>query len=129
MDTPEQPASASGKTRVPSVADISVKTDTPGKPVSDSDKTKVPSVTETASDTSPINALNQSKVESQMEEIERLKQKRDDLKAANAVLEALVNAKKRNIVETPVDWRSLAREMNKRMDEAERRWTFLSESQ
>ncbi|KAF3808638.1 hypothetical protein GCG54_00006504 [Colletotrichum gloeosporioides] len=129
MDTPDQPASVSDETKVSSVPDISLEMDTPDKPVHDSDKTKVSPVTETASDTRPVNELNQSKIESLTKELERLKKERDDLKAMCAALRTRIETKKKEIVPTSVDWRSLSREMDDRMSEAVQRWILLSEEQ
>ncbi|EQB57951.1 hypothetical protein CGLO_01868 [Colletotrichum gloeosporioides Cg-14] len=101
--------------------------DTPDKPVHDSDK--VFSITETVPDTRTVNELNQSKIESLTEELQRLKKERDDLKAMCAALRTRIETKKKEIVPTSVDWRSLSREMDDRMSEAVQRWILLSEEQ
>ncbi|KAH9228760.1 hypothetical protein K456DRAFT_41129 [Colletotrichum gloeosporioides 23] len=119
MDTPDQPASVSDKTKISSVTDISLKMDTPDQPASESDKTDVSSVTGTAPDTRTVKELNQSKIKSLTEELERLQKERDDLKAICDVLRARIDFKKKGTVPTS--------EMNDRMSEALQRWILLSE--
>ncbi|CAI0647796.1 unnamed protein product [Colletotrichum noveboracense] len=93
--------------------------DTPDQPASESDKTDVSSVTGTAPDTRTVKELNQSKIKSLTEELERLQKERDDLKAICDVLRARIDFKKKGTVPTS--------EMNDRMSEALQRWILLSE--
>ncbi|KAJ0336068.1 hypothetical protein COL26b_012467 [Colletotrichum chrysophilum] len=95
--------------------------DTPDQPASDSDNTKVSSVTETAPDTRTVKELNQSKIKSLTEELERLQKERDDLKAICDVLRARIDFKKKGTAPTS--------EMDDRMSEALQRWILLSEQQ